>query len=71
MSWACPVSRRSNINGTNLDDPGVVAILEAARDLGAAVFVHPWEMLGRIDIPDTDFPGWWACPRRPQPPCAR
>lgn len=37
----------SNINGSNLDDPGVVAILEAARDLDAAVFVHPWEMLGQ------------------------
>ena len=37
----------SNINGANLDDPGVVTVLEAARDLGAAVFVHPWEMLGK------------------------
>ncbi|MDG2095316.1 MAG: amidohydrolase family protein [Phycisphaerales bacterium] len=37
----------SNVNGANLDDPGIVTILEAARDLNAAVFVHPWEMLGR------------------------
>lgn len=28
-----------------LDDPGLVAVLAAAADLDAAVFVHPWDML--------------------------
>jgi len=37
----------SHINGMNLDHPDVFPVFEAARDLGAAVFVHPWEMLGR------------------------
>lgn len=37
----------SNVNGANLDSPEIFPILEAARDLGAAVFVHPWEMVGR------------------------
>ena len=37
----------SHINGMNLDHPDVYPVFEAARDLGAAVFVHPWEMLGR------------------------
>jgi aminocarboxymuconate-semialdehyde decarboxylase len=37
----------THINGRNLDDPRVVAVLEAAQELGAAVFVHPWDMLGR------------------------
>ena len=37
----------THINGWNLDDQRVFPILEAAADLGAAVFVHPWEMLGR------------------------
>ena len=36
----------SNVNGRNLDDAGIVAVLEAAQELGAAVFVHPWEMVG-------------------------
>jgi len=36
----------SNINERNLDNPGIFPILEAAQDLGAAVFVHPWQMLG-------------------------
>ena len=37
----------SNVNGTNLDGPELFPIFEAAASLGAAVFVHPWEMVGR------------------------
>jgi len=37
----------SHVNGWNLDDERVFPILEAAADLGSAVFVHPWQMLGR------------------------
>ncbi|HYX22476.1 MAG TPA: amidohydrolase family protein [Thermoanaerobaculia bacterium] len=37
----------SNVNGANLDDPALFPVLEAAASLGAAVFVHPWEMAGR------------------------
>lgn len=37
----------SHVNGWNLDDPRIFAILEAAADLGSSVFVHPWEMLGK------------------------
>ena len=37
----------SHINGWNLDDARVFAILEAAAELGLAVFIHPWEMLGK------------------------
>lgn len=35
----------------NLDDPRVVAVLEAAAELGAAVFVHPWDMMGKERMP--------------------
>ncbi len=35
----------TNVNGVNLDDPGVVEVLAAAERLGACVFVHPWEMV--------------------------
>lgn len=41
----------SNVNGKNLDDSSIVALLEAAEQLGAAVFVHPWEMIGRERMP--------------------
>ena len=37
----------THINGWNLDDERLFPIFEAAQDLGAAIFVHPWEMLGR------------------------
>lgn len=37
----------SHINGWNLDDERIFPILEACADLGIAVFVHPWEMLGK------------------------
>ena len=37
----------SHVNGWNLDDEKIFPVLEAAQDLGAAIFVHPWEMLGR------------------------
>jgi len=36
----------SHVNGWNLDDERIFPVLEAASDLGAAVFVHPWQMLG-------------------------
>jgi aminocarboxymuconate-semialdehyde decarboxylase len=38
----------TNVNGRNLDDAGVCEILTAAAQMGAAVFVHPWEMLAAI-----------------------
>lgn len=37
----------SHVNGMNLDHPDIFPVFEAAQELGAAVFVHPWEMLGR------------------------
>jgi aminocarboxymuconate-semialdehyde decarboxylase len=37
----------SHINEWNLEAPEVFAVLEAAESLGAAVFVHPWDMMGK------------------------
>jgi aminocarboxymuconate-semialdehyde decarboxylase len=37
----------SHVNGWNLDDSRIFPVLEAAADLGAAVFVHPWQILGK------------------------
>lgn len=36
----------SNINDKNLDSPEFYPIFEACQDLGMAVFVHPWNMMG-------------------------
>ncbi|MBI5647072.1 MAG: amidohydrolase [Ignavibacteriae bacterium] len=37
----------SHVNEWNLDDPALFPVFEAAADLGAAVFVHPWDMMGQ------------------------
>jgi aminocarboxymuconate-semialdehyde decarboxylase len=37
----------SHVNGKNLDDPDLFPVFAAAERLGAAVFVHPWDMLAK------------------------
>lgn len=37
----------SHINDWNLDHEQLFPIFEAAEDLGAAIFVHPWDMMGK------------------------
>lgn len=41
----------SHINDWNLDQPELFAVFEAAQDLNAAVFVHPWDMVGKEKMP--------------------
>jgi len=41
----------SHINDWNLDDEKLFPVYEAAEDLGAAVFVHPWDMMGKDRMP--------------------
>lgn len=41
----------SHVNQWNLDAPELFPIFEAAAELGAAVFVHPWEMMGSEQLP--------------------
>lgn len=36
----------THVNQWNLDDAPVVAVLQRAAELNAAVFVHPWDMMG-------------------------
>jgi aminocarboxymuconate-semialdehyde decarboxylase len=37
----------SHVNGDNLDSEQLFPVFEAAAELGAAVFVHPWDMMGK------------------------
>ncbi len=37
----------THINNWNLNDPQVFEVLRACESLGAAVFVHPWDMMGQ------------------------
>jgi aminocarboxymuconate-semialdehyde decarboxylase len=41
----------SHINNWNLDAPEIFPIFEAAAELGAAVFVHPWDMMAKEKMP--------------------
>lgn len=40
----------SNVNGLNLSEPRFFQFFEACQRFGAAVFVHPWDMLGEAHI---------------------
>jgi aminocarboxymuconate-semialdehyde decarboxylase len=37
----------THINEWNLDAPELFPIFQAAEELGAAIFIHPWDMIGR------------------------
>ncbi|MCH8331677.1 MAG: amidohydrolase [Bacteroidetes bacterium] len=37
----------SHVNDLNLNDPELFTIFQAAEELGAAVFVHPWDMMAK------------------------
>jgi aminocarboxymuconate-semialdehyde decarboxylase len=41
----------THVNDWNLDRPDLFPVFEAARDLGAALLVHPWDMIGRERMP--------------------
>jgi aminocarboxymuconate-semialdehyde decarboxylase len=41
----------NHVGGKNLDDPGIVTFLHHCADEGAAVLVHPWDMLGAQRMP--------------------
>jgi aminocarboxymuconate-semialdehyde decarboxylase len=47
----------SHINSWNLSDPALRPIFDAAEKLGAAVFVHPWDMIGS-DLMKSYFLPW-------------
>jgi aminocarboxymuconate-semialdehyde decarboxylase len=40
----------SHVNDWNLDHPALHPFFEEAEKLGAAIFVHPWEMMGSSDM---------------------
>lgn len=40
----------SHVNQWNLSDENLFPFFEAAEDLGMAIFVHPWEMIGSAEM---------------------
>ncbi len=52
----------THINEWNLDSPELFPFYEAAQDLDAAVFVHPWDMMGMDRMPNHWLPWLVAMP---------
>ncbi|HNC46507.1 MAG TPA: amidohydrolase family protein [Acidobacteriota bacterium] len=46
----------SHVNDWNLDQPELFPVFQAAAKLGASVFVHPWDMVGRERMPQYFLP---------------
>lgn len=46
----------SHINDWNLDAPELFEFFQAAQDLNAAIFVHPWDMMGKEKMPNYWLP---------------
>jgi len=46
----------SNVNDRNLDDPELFEVFSACQDLGLAILIHPWNMMGRDLMPDYWLP---------------
>jgi aminocarboxymuconate-semialdehyde decarboxylase len=41
----------SHVNRWNLDEPALFPFFQRASELGAAIFVHPWDMMGQDEMP--------------------
>jgi len=40
----------THVNDWNLNEPALFAVFEAAAELDAAIFVHPWDMMGEASM---------------------
>ncbi len=56
----------NHVGEKNLDDPGIQTFLHHCADEGAAVLVHPWDMLGRERMPNYMMPWTVAMPAETQ-----
>ncbi|MGO8796975.1 MAG: tryptophan 2,3-dioxygenase family protein [Candidatus Sulfotelmatobacter sp.] len=56
----------NHVGGKNLDDAEVVTFLHHCADEGAAVLVHPWDMLGRDRMPKYMMPWTVGMPAETQ-----
>jgi aminocarboxymuconate-semialdehyde decarboxylase len=56
----------NHVASKNLDDAGIVTFLHHCADEGAAVLVHPWEMLGQERMPKYMMPWTVGMPAETQ-----
>ncbi len=56
----------NHVGEKNLDDPGILTFLHHCADEGAAVLVHPWDMMARDRMPHYMTPWTVAMPAETQ-----
>ncbi len=56
----------NHVGEKNLDDPGIVTFLHHCADEGAAVLVHPWDMMARQRMPHYMMPWTVGMPAETQ-----
>ncbi len=56
----------NHVGEKNLDDPGIVTFLHHCADEGAAVLVHPWDILGQQRMPKYMMPWTVGMPAETQ-----
>jgi len=56
----------NHVGEQNLDDPGIVTFLQHCANEGAAVLVHPWDMLGKQRMPKYMMPWTVGMPAETQ-----
>src|ERR1700685_3279968 len=56
----------NHVGEKNLDDPGIVKFLQHCAAQGAAVFVHPWDMMAGDRMPNYMMPWTVAMPAETQ-----
>ena len=62
----CGVQIGNHVGEKNLDDPGIVTFLNHCADEGAAVLVHPWDMLAPQRMPKYMMPWTVGMPAETQ-----
>jgi aminocarboxymuconate-semialdehyde decarboxylase len=56
----------NHVGEKNLDDPGIITFLQHCADVGAAVLVHPWDMMARDRMPNHMMPWTVGMPAETQ-----
>ena len=56
----------NHVGEKNLDDPGILTFLQHCADEGAAVLVHPWDMMARERMPKYMMPWTVGMPAETQ-----
>jgi len=54
----------NHVGARDINDEGIITFLQHCAAEGAAVFVHPWDMMAQDRMSGTSCRGWWPCRQR-------